>query len=209
MEDAAKMNPFLQLLLIGMASNLDNLGVGLAYGTRRIRISPLPNLVIAAFAFLMTVTSVWVGTYVGRYLNNLAANTIGAVLLIGVGVWVISSQHRPNEETPKKTSANPPSLLAVLEDPETADSDGSGEISVPESLVLGVALGMNCFTNGFAAGLWRLGAVETGIANALFSFLTLWGGSWLGLRYAAQWLGSKATIAAGVLLILIGLRQLL
>ncbi len=43
------------IFLIGIASNLDNAGVGIAYGIRKIRISWFNNFIIAFFGFLFTL----------------------------------------------------------------------------------------------------------------------------------------------------------
>lgn len=202
------MTGFTQLLLIGVAANLDNLGVGVAYGVRRIKVPPVPNLIIAAVAFGFTWVSVWFGGYIARFLSDLVANSLGALLLIAVGIWVMAAQWRQREPTPQpQPAAFSPSVVDVWQQPERADSDRSGAISIRESLVLGVALSINCFTNGFTAGLWKLGALSTSLSTASFSYLALWLGAWLGVRYAARWLGNKATFAAGCLLILLGLHQ--
>ena len=47
------MNLIFLLVLIGISANLDNLGVGIAYGVRRINIPPLSNLIIAVIAFFI------------------------------------------------------------------------------------------------------------------------------------------------------------
>lgn len=202
------MNALFHLILIGIAANLDNLGVGVAYGIRRIRVPAPSNLVIAAIAFLFTAASVWAGAFTGRFLADQTANAVGALLLIGVGIWVILAQWRPRAGVPRPRRSTP-LVLRIWQEPAQADFDQSGTITLPESLVLGVALSINCFTNGFSAGLWKLGALPTALCTAFFSYLALWGGAWLGMRYAAQWLGNKAAIAAGCLLLLIGIHQLL
>lgn len=199
------MHTLLLILLIGIASNLDNLGVGVAYGVRRIRVPFLPCLVIAAFAGLFTYLSVWAGSFISGFLSPTAANVIGAVLLIGVGIWVMVSQKRETQATVEATDSG---LLQVLQEPVRADADRSGVISLPESVVLGVALSINNLTNGFSAGLWHLNALATALSSAAFSYLAIWGGAGLSGRFAAGWLGNKATIAAGCLLILLGFHQL-
>ena len=203
------MSSVFHLLLIGLAANLDNLGVGVAYGIRRIRVPPLPNLVVAAIAFGFTYVSVVAGAYTGQFISQTVANAIGAVLLIGVGIWVMMAQRRTTSERPRAPEGRSNWVLSILQEPERADADQSGSISLSESLILGVALSINCFSNGFSAGLWRLGVLPTSIATAAISYVTLWSGALIGARYAAEWLGSKATIAAGCLLILLGLHQLL
>lgn len=192
------------ILLISLASNLDNLGVGLAYGVRHIRIPVLPNLLIAGLGLAATYVSVWAGGLVAQFLPVHLANVIGAVMIIGVGLWVM----KPKTPTPSQPPETP-SVLGLLDEPEQADQDRSGVISLKESVWLGVALALNNVTNGFSAGLWSLGAFPTALGSGLFSYLTLWGGALIGSRYAAQWLGEKASVVAGLLLILIGVRQLL
>ena len=100
-----------------------------------------------------------------------------------------------------------PSLTRILQAPELADSDHSGVISIGESLLLGVALSLNCLTNGLPAGLWKLQPLAVAACNAVLSFASLWCGVRLGKRYGAHWLGRKADVLAGVLLILLGAYQ--
>lgn len=49
------------IFLIGIASNLDNAGVGIAYGIRKIRISWFNNFIIAFFGFLFTLLAGFLG----------------------------------------------------------------------------------------------------------------------------------------------------
>ncbi|ARO64880.1 Integral membrane protein [Bacillus cereus] len=55
------------IFLIGIASNLDNAGVGIAYGIRKIRISWFNNFIIAFLGFLFTLLAGFLGTG-SRYL---------------------------------------------------------------------------------------------------------------------------------------------
>lgn len=181
-----------KLVLLGIAGNLDNLVVGVAYGARRKRIPALANLLIAGCAFLFTIGTTWLGEYVRRYLSATSANVIGAILLIGMGIWTLLPAPGTRKTKPQQTAA-----------------EQSGVITWPESIVLGIALSINCLTNGFTAGLWHLGAVPAALSDAFFTYAALWAGSALGMRYAADWLGNKATIAAGCLMILLGVYQLL
>lgn len=208
------MNEIFHLLLICLTANLDNLGVGIAYGIRRIKVPVTSNLAIAAIAFTFTYVSVLAGSYIGQFMSRGLANVGGALLLIGVGIWVMASQHRDAGESAAEPATDQaqhgaPLVLAVLQEPDKADLDHSGVISFGEALILGVGLSINCVTNGFSAGLWRLNPLPTAAITALFSYGTLWAGDWVGMTYAAEWLGNKATITAGVLLILLGFHQLL
>lgn len=207
------LSALVQVLLIGLVSNLDNLGVGIAYGARRIAVPPLPNVLMATVAFAFTVCANWLGRVAGQWLSPSVARAVGAGVLVVIGMWVLASHWRPRQETAQDDNrAKPrgsPTVLSVWRNPEQADRDASGSISIGESFVLGIALAMNCLTNGFVTGLWGLGAVAAGLSNAVFSYVTLAAGVKFGSQYAASRLGDKATVAAGCLLILIGLGQLL
>ena len=203
------MKTILHLLFLSIAANLDNLGVGVAYGVKRIKVPPLSNLIIAVIAFIFGCVSVFTGSWIGRFLNDTTANTIGAILIIGVGLWMM----RPKklqfilERNPLRSETS--LIIKILHEPEVADSDHSALISWQESILLGVALSLNVCTNGISAGLWRLNAIYTALCMAIFSYITIAFGIILGLRYGSRWLGNKATFAAGILLILIGIRQLI
>ena len=80
------------LLLIGIATNLDNLGVGLVYGLRRIKVPPSSNLAIALTALLFGYTSALAGTTLRHLLAGSLANLLGALLLIGMGAWIMLAQ---------------------------------------------------------------------------------------------------------------------
>ena len=199
------MRTFVHLLIIGVASNLDNLGVGVAYGVRRISVSPLSNLLIAGFAFLFSVAAAMAGAGVGHFLSDRVAAVAGAVLMIGVGLWIIQPP-RPRGAVPPRAPARP-SFMRLLAEPELADRDHSGEISLSESLVLGIAVSLNCLTNGVSAGLWKLGVLPMAVCNAALSYASIGLGVWLGGRYGTPWLASRANVLAGGILILLGVRQ--
>ncbi|HBF36062.1 MAG TPA: sporulation membrane protein YtaF, partial [Firmicutes bacterium] len=58
-------------------------------------------------------------------------------------------------------------------------------------------------------GLWKLNIIGTAFGMAIFSFITIKLGIWLGSRYGLRWLGNKANLAAGIILILIGIHQII
>lgn len=57
---------WISIILIGIAANLDNLGIGLAYGVKRVKIPVLSNAVIAIMSMIVTFVAVTAG---GRLLN--------------------------------------------------------------------------------------------------------------------------------------------
>jgi putative sporulation protein YtaF len=188
--------------LIGIAGNLDNLGVGVAYGVRRIGIPFRSNLFIAVVAAVGTVLTAYAGMGISRVLQPAFANVIGAGVIIAVGVWVLWPRR------PAKPEADRQDAIGLVHHPEQADADLSGDISLAESIALSVGLGINAWAGGLGGGLVGLSPWLLALSTGLFSFVTLWAGEHLGRRALGGWLGPKATIAAGVLLILIGLKDL-
>ena len=196
------MHALVLALLIGIAGNLDNLGVGVAYGVRKIGIPFYSNLFIAVVAALGTLLVAYAGLGIGHILSQAVANDIGAGVIIAVGIWVLWPRKVPG---PADTSKN---AIGLVHHPEHADVDLSGDISIAESLALSVGLGINAWAGGFGGGLVGLPPWLLAVSTGLFSFATLFAGEHLGRRALGGWLGPKATIAAGALLILIGIKDL-
>lgn len=76
------------ILLLAIAANLDNLGVGVAYGLRRRYIPAISNLAIAVISGGLTLLAMLLGKWLERILPVRVANDVGAFIIIGVGIWV-------------------------------------------------------------------------------------------------------------------------
>lgn len=76
------------------------------------------------------------------------------------------------------------------------------------AIALALALTMNNLANAFGAGLSGLNPLLLAGAVFLFSIITFCMGIEIGMRYTSQWLGERAGLAAGLLLVLIGLYEL-
>jgi putative sporulation protein YtaF len=200
------LNHLMQVVLIGIASNLDNAGVGIAYGVRGIRISKSANLMIAIISLLMTLVSGVIGAWLSMYISSLISHLIGAVVIVSVGIYVLYQPFRKRQTVKLPTNHN--LLQRILQQPEEADLDQSKTISFKESLILGSALGINALAGGFDAGVTHLHVVSTSVAVGFFSFVVLGLTDYIGHKYIAVRFDKLATILSGILLILIGLFQI-
>ncbi len=196
------MHALVLAVLIGIAGNLDNLGVGVAYGVRKIGIPFRSNFFIALVAAAGTLVVAYAGLGIGHVLRPEIANIIGSAVIIAVGIWVLWPRRAPAPSTATKDA------IGLVYHPEQADVDLSGDISVMESLALSVGLGLNAWAGGFGGGMVGLPPWLLALATGLLSFATLLAGEHVGRRAPGSWLGPKATVAAGVLLILIGIKDL-
>jgi putative sporulation protein YtaF len=209
----------LAILLIAISCNLDNVGVGIAYGARGIGIPMASNLLIALTTAAGTCLCIVFGHQIFQVLPAQGAVILGAVLLIGMGVWVLrqgiggESQEEQEPQPPNDTADPAPKsllrrLIILLKNPFLADRDSSGHIDLNESLLLSLALMLNNIPNGVGAGLLGLSIMFTTLMVGVLSVLTFWLGIGLGRSLGIRWLGRHAGTISGLLLIGIGLAEI-
>lgn len=210
--------PWLLILGFAVSSSIDNLGVGISYGIRGIRIGFFSNLIIAVICFLFSETGILFGQWISRILPGIFPVLVGALLLFVIGIRIIllavPRKQKPNSDDENANKTKPRSLKGILKNPEVADVDNSGEIGISESFILGIALSANAITNGLGAGLLGLSPLAISLTAALGSFVTVWAGVALGRRAAAVrignlTLGQFGTILSGVIILIIACHSLL
>jgi len=212
------------MLILALSSNLDNLGVGMAHGTRKIKLSLSSNLLIAVMTSACTLVSMAAGKDVALLAKNQrVASDAGAAIIIAVGIYLFFQSFRPTgvQDTPLELQAVHATgklpnglsgwlrqLVRLARDPSLADWNCSRSIEAAEAATLGIALSLNNVPNGFAAGLIGLSPVLTTVAVFVFSVLTLWFGIWIGMHLMSRLFRNWAGPAAGIMLVLPGVYEL-
>ncbi|MBN9216823.1 MAG: manganese efflux pump, partial [Mesorhizobium sp.] len=74
---------------LAIASNIDNLAVGMSYGVRSIRIGFIANLIITAICFAFSEIGMISGEWIGRILPGDLPDFVAAGLLLLIGVRVL------------------------------------------------------------------------------------------------------------------------
>ncbi len=213
------ISPILTIFLLAISCNLDNVGVGIAYGARGIGIPLASNVLIAVITAAGTGVCIVFGQQIFQVLPGEVGVILGAVLLIGMGVWIIRQEigergHADQEVQPAVPAQELAQqswlrrLILVLQHPVLADRDASGHIDLKESLLLSLALMLNNIPNGVGAGLLGLSTLLTTVMVGVLSILTFWVGIGLGRSVGIRWLGRHAGTLAGGLLIVIGLAEI-
>lgn len=206
------MGVILSVFLLCLAPNLDNMAIGLAYGVRKIKVPFKSNISIALFSGIATLLSSLLGNILTNYIPGYLGKTIGGSIVIIMGLFTIIGYLKSRKKT-KKAYGNGiqyiDDIKAVMDDPGIADRDYSGDISLKESILLGIALASNCIGTGFGAGIYGINAFVLSGAVIVFSLITISVGAMIGRRYASKFLGEKATIISGMLLLVIGLYQII
>lgn len=210
---------WLPALLLALSSNLDNVGVGVAYGIRRVGVPFASNLVIALITGIGTLAAMLAGQTIGGFLEPRIAHFLGGALLIGLGIWVAFQESRAvvQRESPqhpamhRKTQRT--SLVsrigAILDNPFSVDKDFSRHIDRKEAVLLGLALSLNNVVNGVAAGIAGLDPLLVTILVCVFSVLTIWVGMSAGYRFGSRATGRIPGVVSGLLLIALGIYQFL
>jgi putative Mn2+ efflux pump MntP len=183
---------WISIILIGLASNIDNLGIGVSYGTRSIRISIQSNLFIAILGMTAAYLSITMGQLLSGYMSQQHADLIGGIVIMALGIWSI----RPKSVTTGVTSPLP------------APSNHCKVISWKESISLGLALSLNCIATGFGAGVSGVSPIMTAISVGVFSLITVAIGGRIGHKIARTWLGRYSNVIGGLMLIAIGLYEI-
>lgn len=203
-------------VIFALAISADTFGVGLAYGLRGLRVPAASMAVICLMTVGIIALSLVAGTSVGTLIPGELEAWTGAAILVALGLWLLAgvwSRHKPAAERETypllKIRLRSLSLaIAILREPEAADSDRSGVISPAEAVGLGVALALDAMGAGFALALlhgwqWLLPPLAGGLSLAALA-----GGLKLGHLGTMQGRGLPGELLPGLLLIVLGLFQL-
>lgn len=174
---------FVGILLFGVATNLDNLCVGIAHGISGKKITVPNNLLIAFMSGFVTYACCFSSShlsFLGRW-----ANAIEGILLILVGIFSMQSAS-----------------------PEENCSEGGEEmLGFKRAALLGAALAVNCLAAAIGAGLTGLDPLLTALCVFGMSFLTVGGGYLLGKKTGRVVKGKLLDRAAGAVMILLGVLE--
>ena len=193
------------LLIVGiaLANNLDNVGIGMAYGATQRRIRPLINFWIALIGFVVTGIAGVAGRRLEAWISPVALRLLSAGLLCGIGMWfLLSSAGRPQTVTQAGRAETNPSAG------QEREAGRSKDIGFGAATLLGVSLAINNIGGGFSAGLAHQSALWTALLSAVFSYVAIGVGSQSRHLLGLDWVHRHANMLAGALLLLIGLKQL-
>lgn len=179
------------IVMIGIAANLDNLGIGVTFGARKVYVPPLSNLVIAAFSMVATYASMTLGEYLSRLLPASWGNAIGGLMIVALGVWGVIGNVRKRRDDAGRLA-------------DQTDKNKDQTISWGESISLGLALSLNCIASSLGAGASGVSPWLAALSVGVFSLVSIDVGSRMGARVARSWLGKHAELIGCFLLIAIG-----
>ncbi|WP_071395996.1 sporulation membrane protein YtaF [Bacillus tuaregi] len=211
------MVEIVSLVLLALAVSLDSFSVGFTYGLRKMRI-PLKSIAIIAVCSAMTLMlAMLMGHLLEQFMSPSFAESMGGMILIALGVWVLYQFFRPEKEKDilphEKVIVNFEIkslgiVINILKKPMVADFDKSGTITGVEAFMLGLALSLDAFGAGVGAVMLGFSPVYLALAVAFLSSGLVFLGMKLGtnLRQNA-WL-QRFSFIPGIVLIIIGLLKI-
>ncbi|WP_404932180.1 manganese efflux pump [Priestia megaterium] len=190
---------WLFILGFALSSSIDNFGVGISYGVRKVRIKLLSNLLIAAICFLFSMVGITFGKWILTILPGVFHVIVAVVLLTLIGIRIIL-------------------LVGSQRNNGIHELDSTGQVKVRsigwiESSVLGVALSANALTNGLGAGLLGLSPLAISLTSAFGSFITVWLGVMVGQKAANVQIGKFTlsqcgTLISGITILIVAFTQI-
>lgn len=210
------------LFLIALAANLDNFGVGTAYGLAQRLISPISNFVVALMAVGLTYAAMVIGAALSTIIPASVANALGAGVIVLIGIWLIwevplqriGSQvsrwmwHQFSRRWGSRNRSISKRDALPQRRESAADLNRSlSRIGVSETLILGVSLALNAMAGGVGASLSGYDPVLLSLATGIFSYGTIEAGQRLAGSYLSKRFGILAQPLAGIVLIGIGIYE--
>lgn len=231
------MLPFLPLIVLALAVSLDGFGAGASYGLRKIKIPLLSVAIIALMSGVVMYVSMHAGVWLAAFFSPNLAKMMGAIILIGIGLWAVRQMLRQNggeEAAPLSCEEREPPdgagtanaasiksmllsievkrlglVIQILRTPSVADVDRSGAISPSEAALLGLALSLDAFGAGIGAAFIGFSPLLTAAVVSAASGSFIYAGLRMGFKAAhLPWI-RRLSIVPGCMLILIGLLKLM
>lgn len=196
---------FLSILLFVIAASLDILVVSLAYGLKDIKINFSSTLVIASISALGTFISMILGKFLVDLIPVKLGDIIGGLVLLLLGFYSIYSYFKEKKILISHNSENNSSPTFILENPEVADKDKSGNIDFKESLALSLALALNNFGLGIGASISGLNIAFTTISTFIISLIFISLGFYLSKTIKSKNISKNSNLIAGIIIIILSL----
>lgn len=136
------LSSFIIANLIGLGSNLDNCGVGIAYGTENVTLQHWVNAMINMIGFCTALLGSFAGNVISHCISEETANWVACLMLCSIGCFFLYSAYvRPRISSQRVQ-------WMKLQEP-----------GFKEALILGVALSFTNVASGFSATVTNATAV--------------------------------------------------
>lgn len=209
---------FFYIILLAFAVSMDGFVAGMAYGLKNICIPLTALLIICTTTIFCTGAAMTTASMLGTFINTTWALFMGALLLISIGLFSLfqeylttTSQQRIIESRtiiPKFTFSIGRLVISIMADPEKADMDHSKRINPVESLLLGLALGIDNLLATFATALMQPLPLYVPLLMGFIQIMVITAGVYTSKHFISDKLKKRFPYIPGILLIILGLIRL-
>lgn len=188
-------------VLLALSLSADALGIGIAYGLRRISFPPLSRLLLAAETFLMMEGFLLLGRLLPQLMPQSLAERAAQGFLFLFGVWLCVQGFGQKKEAD--------SPLAAVHAPSRCDKNASSVLEPGETLLLGFILSIDSFAIGMSAAASGMAVEYLPLFAALFQTVFLSAGAYAGAKLTRLSLARENlwSLLSGGILICIALLQ--
>ena len=175
------------LFTIAFLNSIDNIGVGVVYSVAGVKVKLLKNILLALLAFSVSFIASLSGHFVSNFLSEEACSIISMLLLVLMGARMVYSCFSKRK-----------SIVLNREK----------ELKYEEAFSVGAALAFDDIGSSVSSALIGYSPFMISfpffiISLGIFSF-----GNY-AIKYTTKYnLGDKPTIAAGILMIILGISQI-
>lgn len=173
----------LTLLIMAFALGMDAFSVGIGMGTIPLRLRQIfyIGIIIGIFHVIMPLLGMIIGQFLSQYFGEIATYA-GGILLLLLGIQMIISAFRPEEER----------LVTPV---------GFGLI------LFALSVSLDSFSVGLSLGIYGARTLITMLMFGIVSMTLTWAGLLLG-RKVQNWLGSYGEALGGSILFAFGIKLL-
>lgn len=183
----------LSLFLMAFSLSIDALGVGIAYGLKKIRIPLSSGILMSFMSFCCALIAVGAGKLLYTVLPPKAGGWLSVLILVSMGIYMIDTA-RKLRKNPEDQSIGQPSptvqkqmvleflglTITIIQNPPKGDFDGSKAIERNEAVYLGLALSLDSLGAGIGYSMGASSVFLLPFCICLFQFLFLTLGTGLG-----------------------------
>lgn len=196
---------FFTVLLFSASVTCDSLIIGLSYGSRKIKINFVNNLIVGLISCLGTMIGMYTGRLFDLFLVDSVTKCLGSVLLFLFGLYMF---YQALYKQVKARSDKDKVISDAADLAETFDKDHSKNIELSEALILGVFLCINNVGLGVGAALSGLNILLTSFTCLVLSVLFIEVGCRLTYRFLSEKTVQYAEYIASITIMLLAVYEL-
>lgn len=191
------MFELISAILFSISANIDNIAIGISYGVKKTHISLCKNILICVITSLITFFSMYIGQNIFKLINIKLASSIGALMLIIIGIYPIFKKIIDKGLNLNRQNNN--NSIYKLK---------NSTINISELLIIIFSLSLNNIAAGIAASVTGINILCTAICTLIFGSIFLYIGNNLGKKINNKLIKNCSEFISSFILILIGILEL-